>query len=193
PASRQPRTRIAARAVGKQRFRTGACSPGFHNGLLPELQETALNLDRDLLVMRLESDLVGPLSADEILENARPSDIYLTGILWPRHARMAEEEAERLDSAGSGGGDAAEEVDGAAEEVPLVGLQRPCSAGVSFALAAAGEIATISAQLTFALYRLVAPFGRADAARPPTCAAPPEDPSSGSVQPRPLRQRQAVN
>src|SRR5262249_18032424 len=146
PASRQRRGRLAARTVGNQRLRAGPGGPGFHDGPFRELRELVLSLDRDLLVKRLESDLVGPLADDEVLEDARPSDVYLTGILWPRNARMAEEEAETLDSAGSGGSDAGEEVEGAAEEVRLVGLQKPCSAGVSFAVAAPGEVATISVE-----------------------------------------------
>ena len=70
---------------------------------------------RDILLNRLKQDLVGPYTDDEVL-TARPSDVYLTGILWPRESRMGAEED---------------------EEVSLAGLLRPCSAGVSFAARAA--------------------------------------------------------
>lgn len=83
--------------------------------------------DRNLLLRRLNNDLVGPLASDEILSD-RPSDVYLTGILWPWDSRMGGEEDDRL---GAGDG----EDGGEEEEVPLAGQPRPCTAGLSFALA----------------------------------------------------------
>lgn len=89
---------------------------------------------RDVLLERLKCDLIGPYEPDEVLD-ARPSDVYLTGMLWPRETRMGAEEDERLGLSGAG----ESETDGGAEEeeISLVGLARPCSAGVSFA--ASGE------------------------------------------------------
>ena len=91
---------------------------------------------RDSLLDRLRCDLVGPYTADEVL-TSRPSDVYLTGILWPREARMGAEEDERLGL--SSGDDSETDGGGEEEEVSLVGLVRPCSAGVSFAARAATE------------------------------------------------------
>ena len=62
---------------------------------------------RDLLLERLAGDLVGPFSTDEVLA-ARPSDVYLTGILWPRKKRMSEEDKDKL---GIGGGDSGGDAD----------------------------------------------------------------------------------
>lgn len=109
-------------------------------------------MDRDLIVKRLESDLIGPLFEDEVLVDARPSDVYLTGILWPREARVGAEENDRLDSAGtSSGGE--DDSQGAGEEVPLAGLMRPCAAGLSFALSEDDDV-SVKVNIRFALYEL---------------------------------------
>jgi hypothetical protein len=46
---------------------------------------------RDVLLKRLEQDLVGPLDPAEVIES-NPSDRYLTGILFPRGARISPED-----------------------------------------------------------------------------------------------------
>lgn len=106
-------------------------------------------MERNLIVSRLERDLVGPLKTDERLD-AKPSDTYLTGILWPRKSRLDAADDERLDSSGTDAG-GEDDTQGAGEEVPLAGAQRPCSAGVSFALSAAGR-QVIEVVVEFALY-----------------------------------------
>jgi hypothetical protein len=109
-------------------------------------------VDRDLLVKRLETDLLGPLVEDEVLVDTRPTDVYLTGILWPRDSRIGAEENDRLDSAGtSTGGE--DDTEGAGEEVPLAGLMRPCAAGLSFALTEGSDV-SVHVKLRFALYEL---------------------------------------
>ncbi len=109
---------------------------------------------RDMLLDRLRCDLVGPYAEDEVLK-ARPSDVYLTGILWPREARMGAEEDERLGLSGSG----ESEMDdgGEEEEVSLVGFVRPCSAGVSFA-AHADASPELDVTVRFATYESVTPL-----------------------------------
>jgi hypothetical protein len=84
---------------------------------------------RDALFSELVRDLMGPGEAAEILVD-RPSDRYLTGILWPRRAPLPDEENERLDSAA--GED--EELDNntAEEAVSLNSTMRPSSMGLSF-------------------------------------------------------------
>lgn len=107
---------------------------------------------RDILLKRLKQDLVGPYTEDEIL-TSRPSDVYLTGILWPREARMGAEEDERL---GLSGGDESETSGaGEEEEVSLAGLMRPCSAGVSFAARASEGHARLNLRVQFAVYQPV--------------------------------------
>ena len=94
-------------------------------------------------------DLVGPYTDDEIL-SARPSDVYLTGILWPREARMGAEEDERL---GFSSADESEFDDsGPEEEVSLSGQARPCSAGVSFAARASESDPELEIRVRFATY-----------------------------------------
>ena len=56
---------------------------------------------RDILLNRMKQDLVGPYTDDEVL-TARPSDVYLTGILWPRESRMGAEEDEHFGLSGAG-------------------------------------------------------------------------------------------
>ncbi len=76
---------------------------------------------RRLVVERLEKDLVGPDAADEVLEN-RPSDVYLTGILWPIGDRLGGEDDD------SGTGD--EQEDDVPSSPGLAGQQRPCTMGL---------------------------------------------------------------
>ncbi len=98
---------------------------------------------RNQLVDRLKADLVGPLDPTEVLES-RPSDIYLTGILWPLDARMGgEEDDARADDA---------EGDPASTPASLVGQQRPCSMGVSFATASESAEHEVNITVNFGLY-----------------------------------------
>lgn len=105
---------------------------------------------RDILLERLENDLIGPYTENEIL-TSRPSDVYLTGMLWPRETRMGAEEDEKI---GLSGADE-DETSGAAEdeEVSLAGLVRPCSAGVSFAAKSARKKAALDIRIRFATYK----------------------------------------
>lgn len=72
--------------------------------------------------------LMGPLSPDEVIESA-PVDTYLTGILWPRGAPVdGVDDDAGLDS----GSDPASGVETA---VPGYRAIRPCSIGITFAVA----------------------------------------------------------
>ena len=108
---------------------------------------------RDILLNRLKQDLVGPYTDDEVL-TARPSDVYLTGILWPRESRMGAEEDEHFGL--SGAGESETDSGGEDEEVSLAGLLRPCSAGVSFAARAAEGRPELDVTVRFATYEPVA-------------------------------------
>lgn len=81
-------------------------------------------------------DLIGPFSETEELRSGRPSDIYLTGILWPQDSALGAEEDDRLSASGLG-----EESEGSAseeEQVPAARQLRPSVAGLSFALRTEG-------------------------------------------------------
>ena len=105
---------------------------------------------RDFLINQMTRDLVGPHTDDEIL-SARPSDVYLTGILWPRQSRMGAEEDERLGLSSDDGS----EIDdiGLEEEVSLAGQPRPCSAGISFAARAPESLPKLEVRVSFATYK----------------------------------------
>lgn len=103
---------------------------------------------RDLLLKQMQEDLVGPLAEDELLED-RPSDRYMTGILFPQRARLPEEEDEEL----RGGEDDAEEAtDTAPDSVPLNNTLRPASAGLSFAAKADGERPSVRIHISCGTY-----------------------------------------
>ncbi|GAB4511295.1 MAG: hypothetical protein Tsb0019_06670 [Roseibium sp.] len=104
--------------------------------------------DRDIVALRLAQDLVGPRAEDEELA-ARPSDVYLTGILWPRRTAMSGEDDERL---GIAGASSAEESDGESDAVRTGSVQKPSVAGLSFSAKADG-IAQVRVVCSFATYR----------------------------------------
>jgi superfamily II DNA/RNA helicase len=81
---------------------------------------------REEAISRLHEDLIGPHRTDEILQGARlrPSDVYLTGILWTS--------ADRMDAQDDDGSEGDDEEDDAPSTASLVGQQRPCSMGLSF-------------------------------------------------------------
>ncbi|NHF65987.1 DNA/RNA helicase [Xanthomonas hortorum] len=85
---------------------------------------------RDNLIERLKVDLIGPFAPDESID-AKPSDVYLTGILWPQNTAIPPDQDERLAIAG-GDGDSNEETDEASQP-PAAQMRRPSTAGISFA------------------------------------------------------------
>lgn len=87
---------------------------------------------RNRILERLEVDLVGPFEEEEVIES-RPSDLYLTGILWPRQTQISPEEDEKLEAEQSTG-NTEEALSAEEEEVSKRGLFRPSSAGLSFAV-----------------------------------------------------------
>lgn len=106
----------------------------------------AVDVRRDM-VKRLEQDLVGPLDPLEVMEaeKIRPSDVYLTGILWPIGDRMGAE-----DDDGASGDD---EEDESASTPTIVGMQRPCTMGISLATALKEGGNAVEVEISFATYR----------------------------------------
>lgn len=104
--------------------------------------------DRDLVACRLVEDLVGPRTEDEEL-TARPSDVYLTGILWPRKTAMAGEDDDRLGTSGASSG---EDSDGESDAVRTGSIQKPSVAGISFSAASSGT-PQVRVICSFATYR----------------------------------------
>lgn len=114
------------------------------------------------VLRRLKVDLIGPHQKDETLD-ARPSDVYLTGILWPRDAGLDPESDDSLDAESGGDEDAGE-----SEAVRASAISRPSAAGVSFALRGQGGEPKIEIEVRAATYRPIdvdtaSPAGAADA------------------------------
>src|SRR5690348_14797963 len=102
---------------------------------------------REALVDQLSLDILGPGSATESISE-RPTDRYLTGILWPKRTAFsgAEDEALSLN-------DETPEIAGDAKEnVAIRNVVNPTSAGLSFAARRLADPATIQIRATFALY-----------------------------------------
>jgi hypothetical protein len=84
---------------------------------------------RDDLCEALQSDLIGPASDEELLEEA-PLDRYVTGILYPLIRDGNEIDPEAQDDVADDDGDRA-----ADPAVAMSNIQYPTSAGISFAVA----------------------------------------------------------
>ena len=107
--------------------------------------------DRDILVRRLQEDLMGPLQEDEIL-SSRPSDVYLTGILWPSSTRMGGEDDDHLGLSGTSGSGGDGSSGGEEEEVARSGMNRPSTAGISFAVASPDRDPILTIRINYATY-----------------------------------------
>src|SRR5262245_30103898 len=92
---------------------------------------------RDTLVNRLRLDLLGPSSPDEVLRQDRearegdtPLSRYLLGILYPTDSVVPPDED---DFANDGADD--EEEEAPETTIPIAGIPKPSSIGLSFAVA----------------------------------------------------------
>lgn len=100
---------------------------------------------RNNLEERLRADLIGPLEDQEIITD-RPTDRYLTGILFPI-GRVPEEEDESLGVGEEDDSNSATPDEGA----PLSASFRPSSMGISFCVT--GNSPTLSIVIDLAVYR----------------------------------------
>ena len=104
---------------------------------------------REIFIKRLEEDLIGPFSGEnEVLFN-KPSDFYLTGIVYPKETRIPDVEQDDKEETFEGK-DAGED----AAETGVSGFRRfkPCTAGVSFAVKSHSEKASVMLQIKFGRY-----------------------------------------
>ena len=86
---------------------------------------------REIIIERLREDLIGPYSGgDELLLN-KPSDQYLTGIVYPKETRIPEEQQDDTEEVFEGKDDGQD-----ATETGVSGFRKfkPCTAGMSFAV-----------------------------------------------------------
>jgi hypothetical protein len=101
---------------------------------------------RDEIVERLIQDIVGPHKFDEILEN-KPSDVYLSGILWPTRTEISLTEDDGIS------GDS--EDDDISPGLSIAGQQRPSTMGLSFATSKDSGKARIKIEYAFSTYKTV--------------------------------------
>src|ERR1700754_1316264 len=106
-------------------------------------------LKRDVLTARLAEDLVGPYDEMEVVD-ARPSDVYLTGILWPQNTPVPPDQDDRLAIAG-GTADSGEGGEDSAQPSAFQ-MRRPSSAGISFAAASTQKHPRIVVDVMLARY-----------------------------------------
>lgn len=104
---------------------------------------------REEIIARIRSDLIGPASKDERLPD-RPSDVYLSGILYPQRSDVAQEEADQLQAEGSRDVDSN---DVSQDEISLATVKRPASAGISFVVACSEGPPVINVEFTGGAYR----------------------------------------
>ncbi|MFM7204972.1 MAG: hypothetical protein ACKO6N_29720 [Myxococcota bacterium] len=100
-------------------------------------------LPRERLLNTLSRDLMGPQSAEDEVVFARPLDLYMTGILYPRDSKLPPEEDDDRQSAG-------DEENDTGPGIPFSAMTRPNVMGLSFALE--GELPRIRVSASMGLY-----------------------------------------
>ena len=81
---------------------------------------------RDEIIKRLSIDLIGPQSVDEIL-NDKPSDVYMTGILWPSKTEFTSIDDDSASESES-------DEDDLQNSLSIQGQQKASSMGLTFAV-----------------------------------------------------------
>lgn len=104
---------------------------------------------RRRIFQRIKTDLIGPSSLDEVLDSY-PTDTYLTGILYPQHQIINPEEDDHQ-NAESGG--MQHEGDTSEDEVSLSNINRPATAGISFAVGMESGEPEISLTIGAGIYK----------------------------------------
>jgi hypothetical protein len=98
------------------------------------------------MVRRLIEDLVGSKENEEIIAD-KPTDRYLTGILFPPRTGIGPEDDDDADTAND------EETDGGGEAIPASNALRPSTAGLSFAVQPEpGSYPVVTIQISCARY-----------------------------------------
>lgn len=102
---------------------------------------------RDVIQERLKVDLIGPAALDELISD-RPTDRYLTGILFPPRTAISPDDDDEASDA-----DDADSVGTALDGVKAASAFRPSSAGLSFAVDPAGSAPRLRVRVDGARYR----------------------------------------
>ena len=104
---------------------------------------------RKRIVERLYADLIGPLTGVEEVLTSRPSDVYLSGILWPPKIGYDPEDDDQLETAST-------VRDGAVDNntdsgIAASSMHKPSVAGVSFCVASVERI-NLNIEVCFGRY-----------------------------------------
>jgi len=114
---------------------------------------------RKRIIDRLKKDLIGPFEKEEVLDS-RPSDIYMTGILWPPESTMEKEDDDRMGVSSSDSDNDAEDTS-PEEEISASSTMRPSTAGISFAAGSAANQIKLSVEISFSTYEILEEPSRA--------------------------------
>ena len=132
---------------------------------------------RDVFLQRLEKDLIGPFDGLTEALFSKPSDHYLTGILYPKETRIPDSEQEDDDEV-FGGKDTGEE--GVEQGVSNFRRFRPCTAGISFAIPQTSSKSKICVTIRYGQYAPEATFIPFDPDRPDN--PKPDKPHTGNAR-----------
>ena len=126
-------------------FGTSASTLGGPSNNVPVCSEEKVSKKvRDEIIKRLSVDLIGPQNQDEVLLD-KPSDVYMTGILWP-----AKTEFTSIDDDSATGSDSDE--DDLQNTLPMQGQQKASSMGITFAPAGNDYFSDISNIITIGVF-----------------------------------------
>ena len=99
---------------------------------------------RGAIVDRLCQDLLGPIDEIESI-SSKPSDQYITGILWPSRTQVNLIEDD--------GSDGESEDDDISPNLSIAGQQRPSAMGLSFAVLSEKNMPSINVSYSFGTYK----------------------------------------
>lgn len=102
---------------------------------------------RDIILERMKTDLIGPGTPDEVISD-RPTDRYLTGILFAQRSGLSAEEDDEASDA-----DDADGTGTSLDGVKAASTFRPSSAGLSFAVQPLGDSPALRVRVAGARYR----------------------------------------
>ena len=101
------------------------------------------------ILQSVKTDLIGPASIDEVL-GSYPTDVYQTGILYPQNQTIKPEEDDQQAAESRG---MQHEGDTSEDEVSLSNINRPASAGISFAVGMESGEPEISLTINAGIYK----------------------------------------
>lgn len=107
---------------------------------------------RNRIIERLIEDLQGPVRGENEIIPEKPSEHYVTGILYPQNSFISEDEDEKLDC--ETGKEAASD-NALSSTISLSKTQKPSAAGLSFALECGSGAPQIEVLVSFGKYRMI--------------------------------------